>query len=117
MRDNPLERLLFDDLPEGNAGPALASPSPPADEPAEWSDDFDLIVELVGTKAAFRIAEAFAGSSVYIPKTIMKHKEYHEIRGRHRAGATYKELSGKYGYTETHIRNIVHTKKLTGGKK
>ena len=115
MRNNPGERFLFDDLPA--AGAALPSPPVPADEPSEWGEDFELIVELIGTKAAFKLAETFGGSSIYIPKTILKHKEYREIRRRYRAGASYRELGTEYRYTETHIRNIVHARKLIGGKK
>jgi len=91
---------LFEDLPETPAG-----------ESEKWSPDFELIVELIGSAAALRIAEAFAGSSIYIPKTVLRQREHLEIRRAYKAGATYRELGLKYGYTETHIRNILHPKK------
>jgi len=72
------------------------------------SDDFELIEDMIGTENAFKIAEAFAGSNIYIPKKILIRKNHHNIRKKYKAGSTYHELSVKYGYTTTHIRNIIH---------
>ena len=90
---------LFQDLPARTEVP---------EDPGEWSEDFELMVDILGEAAAFRLAEAFAGANLYIPKNILKSRDYLEIRRKYRAGASYRELSAAYGYTESHVRNIIH---------
>ena len=115
MNNSPEEKNLFDDLPEvsDNATdmkkPELLEQPPLGDDKTDWSD-FELIEELVGSEAAWKIAEAFAGSTIYISKNILTNRTYHDIRKKFRSGSSYRELSGEYGYTETHIRNIIHKK-------
>jgi len=93
---------LFQDLPARTEVP---------DEPDRWNEDFELMVDILGEAAAFRLAAAFAGANVYIPKNILKGRDYLEIRRKYRAGASYRELASAYGYTESYVRKIVHGKK------
>ena len=110
------ERELFEEYakPPVTATVATAKPAvfpkaalPPSDD-GDYNDDFELIIDLIGEAAAFKLAEAFAGSNIYIPKNILKNRDYLEIRKKYRKGSDYRELSLEYGYTETHIRNIIH---------
>jgi len=108
------EQSLFDeaDLPDlpVDETTILKRPEPiePENDANDFSEDFELIEELIGTESTMKIAKAFAGSTIYVPKNISKNKTYCDIRRKYRAGATYRELSGEYNYTETHIRNIIH---------
>jgi hypothetical protein len=77
----------------------------------ESSDDFEQLEELIGSEKAHKIVEVFAGSNIYIPKSILTTKAYQSIRSEYKAGSSYRDLSIKYGYSETHIRNIIHKKK------
>ena len=70
-------------------------------------DDFEQLEELIGPEAAWKMAEVFAGSTLYIPKNILTARNHYNIRRKFKAGSTYRELSLEYGYTETHIRNII----------
>jgi len=108
VTDSLLERNLFDDLPS-DVNNNVTEQSPIGADRTDWSD-FELIEDLVGSEAAWKIAEAFAGSTLYIPKNILTNRDYHDIRKKFKDGSTYRELSGEYGYTETHIRNIIHKK-------
>jgi hypothetical protein len=117
VSDSLIEQELFDDPPKNANNTAtsiktteLLEPPPTfGDIGTDWSD-FELIEDLIGSGAAWKIAEAFAGSNIYIPKSILTNKNYLEIRRKFKAGATYREISVEYGYTETHIRNIIHRK-------
>jgi Mor family transcriptional regulator len=73
---------------------------------------FEELRELLGNEQAEKVADYFSGSLVYFSKNIAVARKYREIRKAFREGANYRELSAKYRYTETHIRNIVHK----GGK-
>lgn len=108
MEKTVIEQDLFGDIPVKTDG---EKPPLYEDAEAEWSDDFALIEDIVGSEAAWKIAEMFAGSSVYFPKNMITNKNYYIIRKKHRNGATYRELSIEFGYTETHIRNIIHRRK------
>jgi Mor family transcriptional regulator len=66
------------------------------------------LTELIGADAAQQVAESFAGTSLYIPKGVVTAERHKLIRKEFRDGATYRELGAKYGYSETHIRNIIH---------
>jgi hypothetical protein len=69
---------------------------------------FGELRELLGNEQAEKVADYFSGSLVYFSKNIAIARKYQEIRKAFREGATYRDLSIGYGYTETHIRNIVH---------
>ncbi|MDR3019882.1 MAG: hypothetical protein LBU66_03145 [Treponema sp.] len=97
-----MKQNLFDDL--------MAEPSPIEEFPVDLSGDFEQLEGLIGTEAAYKIAEAFAGTTIYIPKHILTIKNYNLIRKKFKAGSTYRELSIEFNYTETHIRNIIHKK-------
>ena len=108
------QNSLFDDLPDDKSvtEPKETKPSEPQiNEEADWSGDFEQLEELIGTEAAWKIAQVYAGSTIYIPKSILTNKNYYDIRKAYKNGSSYRELSLKYGYTESHIRNIIHQKK------
>jgi hypothetical protein len=69
---------------------------------------FDEIKDLIGEEPANLIVGYFAGSNIYVPKSVVTQERYRCIRKEFKSGATYLELATKYGYTETHIRRIVH---------
>jgi hypothetical protein len=109
VSDSFSEQGLFDDLPVEPKKPEILVP-PPIDE-SDWSGDFEQLEDLIGAEAAWKIAEVFAGSTIYIPKSILTNKNYFDIRRKYKAGSSYRELAVEFGYTETHIRNIIHQKK------
>jgi len=112
-----MEPSLFDDLPaEADNNIVYPKKSEPLEPPqiegvgTEWLEDFEIIEDLIGAEAAWKLAEAFAGSAIYIPKNILTNRNYNDIRKKFKAGSNYRELSLEYGYTETHVRNIIHKK-------
>jgi len=116
VSDPFMEQDLFDDLKNGKGGiePKKPEPSemPQIDEvDTDWSGEFEQLEDLIGAEAAWKIAEVFAGSTIYIPKSILTNKNYFDIRRKYKSGSSYRELAVEYGYTETHIRNIIHPKK------
>jgi Mor family transcriptional regulator len=74
-------------------------------------DSFEQLKNIIGNEKAIRVVEFFAGSTVYIPKSAQTMENYRAIRQEYKTGANYRELSVKYGYTETHIRRIIHAKR------
>ncbi|MDR2798671.1 MAG: hypothetical protein LBB80_10045 [Treponema sp.] len=70
-----------------------------------------LMEHILGIEAANQCVKFFAGHSFYIPQRIITKQLYHKIRDEFKNGANYQELSIRYGYTEGHIRIIVHYKK------
>jgi hypothetical protein len=74
-------------------------------------DSFEQLKNIIGNEKAVRVVEFFAGSTVYIPKSAQTMESYRSIRQEYQTGANYRELSVKYGYTETHIRRIIHAKR------
>jgi Mor family transcriptional regulator len=80
-------------------------------------DDFEQLKNIIGNEKAVRVVEFFAGSNIYIPKSEQTMENYRAIRQEYKDGANYRELSAKYGYTETHIRRIVHAKGNQKGEK
>jgi Mor family transcriptional regulator len=74
-------------------------------------DSFEQLKNIIGNEKAVRVVEFFAGSTVYIPKSAQTMESYRAIRQEYKTGANYRELSVKYGYTETHIRRIIHAKR------
>jgi Trp operon repressor len=73
---------------------------------------FGELRDLLGNEQAEKVADYFSGSLVYFSKNVVVARKYREIRKAFQGGSTYRDLSTKYGYTETHIRRIVHK----GGK-
>jgi hypothetical protein len=72
---------------------------------------FEELRDLLGAEQAEKVADYFSGSQVYFSKNVAIARRHREIRKAFREGATYRDLGAQYGYTEAHIRNIVH-----GGK-
>ena len=105
------EQGLFDDLQEPEKPEVIEIPPIIDKDGSDWIGDFEQLEDLIGTEAAWKIAEVFAGSAIYIPKSILTNKNYFKIRRKHKTGSSYRELAAEFGYTETHIRNIIHPKK------
>jgi Mor family transcriptional regulator len=92
-----------------------------SDEGAEIHEDdtdiehrnevFEELKELLGNEQAEKVADYFSGSLVYFSKNVITARKYREIKRAYREGASYRDLSIRYGYTEGHIRRIVHKKK------
>ena len=85
-----------------------------ADDHCEPNEVYSLLVDILGEDQALTVAEAFCGTSIYIPKRIVTSRRYRVIRDEFRAGADYHSLARKYGYTVNHIRKIVHQKPRRG---
>jgi len=111
VSDPLLEQSLFDNLQDGKSGIEPKLSEIPQTDNVDWSGDFEQLEDLVGTEAAWKIAKVFAGSTIYIPKSILTNKNYFDIRRKYRDGLSYRELALEFGYTESHIRNIIHQKK------
>jgi Mor family transcriptional regulator len=77
----------------------------------EKNDVFEELENILGAEAANRFVDFYSGSSIYIPQNIIIERNYNKIREEFRNGAGYRELGFKYGYSERHIRRIVHEKK------
>jgi Mor family transcriptional regulator len=77
----------------------------------ESTETFEQLRDIIGEEQASRVAKAFAGTMVYIPKNVIAKNLHKKINKEFWDGATYKELSRKYGYTERYIRNLVDRKK------
>jgi Mor family transcriptional regulator len=82
------------------------------------NDAFELLKELLGPELALRVADSFAGTALYIPKNIITAERHRAIRKEFQDGADYRALAIRYGYTQSHIRKIVHEKKerINNGK-
>jgi Mor family transcriptional regulator len=76
----------------------------------ESTETFEQLREIIGDEQASKVAKTFAGTMVYIPKNIIARNIHKKIKKKFWSGATYKELSRKYGYTERYIRNLVDRK-------
>jgi Mor family transcriptional regulator len=77
----------------------------------ESTETFEQLREIIGDEQASKVAKTFAGMMVYIPKNVIARNLHKKIKKEFRDGATYKELSRRYGYTERYIRNLVDRKK------
>jgi Mor family transcriptional regulator len=75
------------------------------------NEDYETIQELIGAEGARKLAKAFGGSNIYIPKNVIADEAQAEIRKAYKEGKSYRELSVKYGYSVAHIRYIIHRKK------
>jgi Mor family transcriptional regulator len=74
-------------------------------------DLLDELTAVIGDEAAERLIEHYSGSNVYYPKRISRKFKYRKIREEFKNGASYRELSLKYGYVERYIRVIIHKMK------
>jgi Mor family transcriptional regulator len=72
------------------------------------NEDFEMLANIIGPDLTRKIAETFAGSSVYIPKSVLNVLKHNEIREQFKAGKSYRELCLEYGYAESHMRKIVN---------
>ena len=111
MSDPRMEQELFEDLQNKKDETETQKPEVPQIDKDDWSGDFEQLEDLIGEEAAWKIAEVFAGSTIYIPKSILTNKNYYDIRRKYKKGMSYRELAVMFGYTETHIRNIIHKNK------
>lgn len=71
---------------------------------------FETLNSLIGPEHTTKVIELFEGQGVYINKSMTRKRTYESIRKDYKTGSTYRALSLRYGYTETHIRNIIHKK-------
>jgi Mor family transcriptional regulator len=78
----------------------------------EKSDVFEELEHIIGAEAANRFVDFYSGASIYIPKNIITERTYKKIRDEFKNGASYRELAVRYGYTQRHIRRIVHTRRV-----
>ena len=78
----------------------------------EEKDVLEELSDIVGPDAAKQLADHYAGSSLYIPKSIGIKKKHREIREAFANGASYRKLAMHYGLTERYIRRIVHKKSI-----
>jgi Mor family transcriptional regulator len=76
----------------------------------ESTETFEQLREIIGEEPASKVAKAFAGTMVYIPKNVIAKNIHKKIKKEYWDGASYKALSRKYGYTERYIRNLVDRK-------
>jgi Mor family transcriptional regulator len=77
----------------------------------EGTEIFEQLREIIGDEPASEVAKAFAGTMVYIPKNVISRNLHKRIKKEFWDGASYRDLSKKYGYTERYIRNLVDRKK------
>jgi Mor family transcriptional regulator len=75
------------------------------------NDDFDVLKELIGNEEAHKVAKAFGGANLYIPRSDVIAEIHRAIRKEYGDGATYRDLRIRYGYSESHIRYIIHKKR------
>jgi Mor family transcriptional regulator len=75
------------------------------------NDAFELLKELLGPELALRVADSFAGTALYIPKNIITAERHRAIRKEFQDGASYRQLSIKYGYSISHVREICRYKR------
>jgi hypothetical protein len=61
------------------------------------NDDFDILKELIGEAEAQKIAKVFADGTLYIPRNIVTAELYRIIKQAYKTGATYRDLSLRYG--------------------
>jgi Mor family transcriptional regulator len=76
----------------------------------EKNDVFEELQDIIGEEAAKRLIDHYSGTNVYFPRSIVIEQQYQKIREEFKNGASYRELALRYGFTKTHIRNIIHRK-------
>jgi len=82
----------------------------------ENDDLLDELTAVVGRETAERLIEYYEGSNVYFSKRIRRKLKHQRIKEEFKNGASYKELCVKFGYGETHIREIIHGKERKNDK-
>lgn len=75
----------------------------------DMPESFRELAEIIGEEAAMELCRAMGGLKVYIPKTdsferIIRNKKIVADFN----GSNYAELATRYGFTESHIRNIIN---------
>jgi len=80
----------------------------------EKDDVYEELKDIIGPEAAKRLVEYYAGTNIYYPKRIVKKLRNQQIRKEFKDGASYLELTARYGLSEQQIRNI--TKERTNEK-
>ena len=78
---------------------------------------FEEIEGIIGNDNAMKIVQYFAGSNIYIPKSVVTKERHRRLRKEFKDGSNYLELGNKYGYTENYVRRIVHRKGSKEGTK
>jgi Mor family transcriptional regulator len=77
----------------------------------KYDEVIELLQDIFGVDGANKYIKNFAGETFYTPKGIIVEQTHRKIREEFRNGASYRELKIKYGYTEQHIRRIIHYNK------
>jgi Mor family transcriptional regulator len=77
----------------------------------EKNEVLEELKEVIGIEAADRFVDHYSGTNLYTPKGIGLKRKYRKIREEFRDGAGYKDLARRYGYSEQHIRNVIHRRK------
>lgn len=73
----------------------------------EKDEVYEELKDIVGPEAAKRMVESYAGTNIYYPKRIVKKLRNQQIRKDFKDGASYLELTLRYGLSERHVRRIV----------
>lgn len=75
------------------------------------NETIKFLVNVLGVEKALALIKTAGGAPLYIPtiETISKEKRNLNICNEFIQGATYKELSRKYGRTEKTIREIINS--------
>lgn len=70
-----------------------------------------LLINVIGTENTLALIKTAGGAPLYIPtiETISKEERNLNICNEFIQGATYKELSRKYGRTEKTIREVINS--------
>jgi Mor family transcriptional regulator len=76
----------------------------------EKNEVFEELEEAVGTEVADHLADLYSGSNLYIPRRVISARKYRRIRQEYKDGADYRGLARRYGYSERHVRRIIHEK-------
>jgi Mor family transcriptional regulator len=76
------------------------------DNSPQFKTDMEILLELVGADMYNAILKEFGGQALYITRKPHQPGVYDLIRAEYRAGARYRDLAHKYGFSETYIRKI-----------
>jgi hypothetical protein len=72
----------------------------------EANEVLEQLEELIGLEAAMKVFDFFQGENIYFPKRVALEVLYNEIYQELKQGASYRDMCAKYGYTDSHIRQI-----------
>jgi hypothetical protein len=78
----------------------------------EFNETLEQLELLIGKENARKVVVFFEGINIYFPKRIGLNELHEQIYAELRQGATYQQVSAKYGYTKSHIRKTEHKKYL-----